>query len=209
MRVANWGRFSTISALAFILSALSAAVPLPAIFRTTPLATQEVVLALDAEHTQVHWTVDSTLHEVHGTFALKSGSMHFDPVSGKAGGEIIVLARSGQSGNNSRDQRMHREILETAKYPEVHFQPNQIEGKVARSGNSDVKLRGVISVHGSSHEISVPVHVALTGDHWTGTAKFEIPYVEWGIKDPSKWMLKVKPVVAVELEMMGSAKNAE
>jgi len=35
-----------------------------------------------------------------------------------------------------------------------------------------------------------------------------VPYIQWGIKDPSNWLLKVKPVVSVELEMTGSAKGA-
>jgi polyisoprenoid-binding protein YceI len=143
---------------------------------------------------------------VHGTFAVKSGTIHFDPETGKAGGEVIVLAKSGDSGNSSRDQRMHKEILETAKFPDAVFRPVQVEGKVARAGNSDVKLRGVISLHGAEHEIIVPVHAELESDRWEGTARFDVPYVQWGIKDPSNWLLKVKPVVNVELQMTGSAK---
>jgi polyisoprenoid-binding protein YceI len=101
---------------------------------------------------------------------------------------------------------MHKEILETAKFPDAVFRPVQIEGKVARAGNSEVKLRGVISLHGAEHEIIVPVHAELESDRWKGTAKFDVPYVQWGIKDPSNWLLKVKPIVNVELEMTGSAK---
>lgn len=179
----------------------------PSKFQSTEVASREIVLTVDPERSQVRWTVDSALHEVHGTFVLKSGMVHVDPGTGKAGGEITVLAKSGQSGNNSRDQRMHREILETEKYPEATFRPEHVDGKVLTPGNSDVKLMGMISLHGSDHEITVPVHVNLTGDHWTGTTKFEIPYVQWGFKDPSKWMLKVKPVVNVELDMAGSTKN--
>jgi hypothetical protein len=52
--------------------------------------------------------------------------LSFDRDSGKAGGEIVVNARSGESGNESRDARMHKEILETAKYPEVLFRPAQV-----------------------------------------------------------------------------------
>jgi polyisoprenoid-binding protein YceI len=187
---------------------LAAAAPLPPA-ATNQVAASEILLTLDPAQSKVHWTVDSTLHVVHGTFALKSGTVHFDPETGKAGGEIVVYASSGESGNDSRDKRLHKEILETAKYPEVVFRPTQVEGKVAQSGASDVKLSGVFSIHGADHDLTALVHAELMGDHWQGTSKFEVPYVKWGIKDPSNFLLRVKPVVNVELEMSGEIKVAK
>jgi len=177
--------------IALFLSAAAAPPPRQA----TGAASSEIVLTLDPAQSKVHFTVDSTLHLVHGTFALKSGAMHFDPETGKADGEIVVYATSGDSGNGSRDARMHKEILETAKYPDVIFRPTQVEGKVDPSGASDSKLHGVFSIHDANHELIALIHAELTGDHWKGTSKFEVPYVKWGIKDPSNFLLKVKPVV--------------
>jgi polyisoprenoid-binding protein YceI len=181
---------------------LSAAAPLPQL-PAPPAPVSEIVLTLDPAQSTVQWTLDSSLHTVHGTFALKSGTVHFDPETGKAGGEIVVFATSGESGNSSRDARMHKEILETPRYPEVIFRPIQVEGKVGQAGASDVKLKGVFSVHGADHDLTALVHAELAGDRWTGTSKFEVPYVKWGIKNPSNFLFKVKPVVRVELEMSG------
>jgi len=209
MRVSSGKSFVvSLGAIAGIAIFLSATAAPPKANQSEQESAQEIVLMLDPSQTKVQWTVDSTMHTVHGTFAVKSGTVHFDPETGKAGGEVIVLATSGDSGNSSRDQRMHKEILETAKFPDAVFRPVQIEGKVVRSGNSDVKLHGVISLHGGDHEIIVPVHAELASDRWKGTAKFDVPYIQWGIKDPSNWLLKVKPVVNVELEMTGVAKGA-
>jgi len=195
---------STVFGLALFL--LGAVPPQP---QATQRPASEIVLTLDPAQSTVHWAVDSTLHTVHGTFALKSGSVHFDPESGKAGGEIVVLASSGESGNGSRDARMHKEILESAKYPEVVFRPTRVEGKVGQSGASDVKLGGVFSIHGADHDLTAVVHAELTGDRWRGTSKFDVPYVKWGIKDASNFLLKVKPVVNVELEMSGRVTAAK
>jgi polyisoprenoid-binding protein YceI len=198
-------RTVSIAALAFCVALIpSAAAPQQ---QAAPAATSELVLTIDPSQSKVHWMVDSTLHTVHGTFALKSGTLHFNPQTGKAGGEIIVYAPSGESGNGSRDKRMHKEILETEKYPEVVFRPQQVEGSVPRSGASDVKLSGVFSIHGADHPLTAEVHANLSGDHWTGTGKFQVPYITWGIKDPSNFLLKVKPVVDVELELSGALKN--
>jgi polyisoprenoid-binding protein YceI len=169
----------------------------------------ELALTLDPAKSTVHWTVDSTLHTVHGTFTVKNGSLHFDRTTGAASGEIDVSTASGESGSGSRDGRMHREILETAKYPDALFHPKQVDGKVTTSGTSDVKLRGILSIHGSDHDITTQVHIEITGSRWTGTSQFEIPYVQWGIKDPSNFLLKVKPVVNVEVEMTGTVESAK
>jgi polyisoprenoid-binding protein YceI len=169
----------------------------------------EIVLTVDPAQSTVHWTVDSTIHTVHGTFALKTGTVRFDPQTGNAAGEVVVLAPTGVSGNGSRDKRMHKEILETAKYPEVVFRPTRVEGKVAEQGTSDIKLAGVFSIHGTDHDLTALVHATLTTDHWHGTCTFQVPYVKWGIKDPSNFLLRVKPVVNVELELAGEVNPAK
>jgi polyisoprenoid-binding protein YceI len=192
--------------LALFLSA--AAAPPRMQTAAAPASTAETILAVDPAQSTVHWTVDSSLHTVHGTFNIKSGRVHFDPATGKAGGEVVVFATSGDSGSDKRDTRMHKEILESAKYPEVVFRPSQVEGKVSPSGACDVKLHGTFSIHGAEHELVAPVHAELAKDHWKGTATFEVPYVEWGIKDPSNFLLKVKKVVNVEIDMSGAVQVA-
>ena len=194
----------TVEALAVLGAALFLAAAAPSLqSQATPAPTSEIILTLDPAQSKVHWTVESTLHTVHGTFAVKSGTVHFDPETGKAGGEIAVFAASGESGNGSRDARMHKEILETAKYPDVVFRPTQVEGKVGQSGASDVKISGVFSIHGGDHDLTALVHAELMGDRWRGTSRFEVPYVKWRIKNPSNFLLRVKPVVNVDLEMSG------
>ena len=173
------------------------------------IAAPGIELTLDPAQSAVHYTVDSTLHTVHGTFALTRGTVQFDPETDKASGEIVVSTASGDSGDRSRDTRMHKEILESAKYPEVIFRPTQIEGHVARSGGSDVKLHGIFSIHGSDHELVATVHVELSPDRWKGTCTFDVPYIAWGIKNPSNFLLKVKPVVNVEMETAGSVQTVK
>jgi polyisoprenoid-binding protein YceI len=167
-----------------------------------------VTLNLDVAQSKLHWTLDSTLHTVHGTFNLKRGVVKFDSATGGASGEIVVYATSGDSGNDSRDKKMHDEILESARYPEVIFRPTKIEGKVALPGTSDVQLQGKFLLHGSEHDLTVPVHAELTGDHWKGTAKFSVPYIQWGLKSPNTFLLKAAPVVDIELELSGTLQKA-
>ena len=86
--------------LAVLLSASAAHRP-----PQTPTAADaaEIVLSVDPAQSSVHFTVGSSLHTVNGTFAVKRGTLRLDPATGKANGEIVVDAISGQSGNDSRD----------------------------------------------------------------------------------------------------------
>src|SRR3989442_15736434 len=81
----------------------------------------DVVFAVDIAQSKVTWSLGTTFHTVHGSFALKKGTLRLDPATGKASGEIIVDAASGKSGNDSREKKMNKEVLESGLYPEVVF----------------------------------------------------------------------------------------
>ena len=95
---------------------------------------QKVTLNFVPSETNVGFTLGDVLHTVHGLFSLKSGQIHFDPVSNAISGRIVVDAASGDSGSVARDRKMNKEILESASYSEVSFQPDRVEGKVLRPG---------------------------------------------------------------------------
>ena len=84
------------------------------------------------------------------------------------------------------------------------FRPDRVDGKVPVGGAVSVQMHGVISLHGSEHEVTVPVTGEISGEKWRGTGAFKIPYVEWGLKSPSNFFLKADPVVDVELELVGT-----
>lgn len=156
-----------------------------------PAPATGIVLELDPAQSTVRWTLGTTLHTVHGTFVLKKGSVQLDPTTGKASGEIVVDATSGNSGNDSRDKKMHKEVLESGRHTEIIFRPDRFEGKLAQQGPSTVQVHGIFVLHGSEHEMTVSAQGELAGDHWTGRAKFGIPFVDWGLKNPSNFFLKV------------------
>jgi polyisoprenoid-binding protein YceI len=212
MRVSGWKSATSSLAILFCAAMLLSAAPAPPrpqSAQTAQSATHEIALAFDPAQSKIHFNVDSTLHMVHGSFALKSGSLQFDPQTGKASGAIVVNAVSGETGNTSRDQRLHKEILETWKFADAAFRPSQIDGQASLTSPSDFKVKGIITLHGTDHELIADVHSEFNGDHWKGTAKFDVPYTKWGIKDPSNFLLKVKPVVNVELELVGTKSNAQ
>jgi polyisoprenoid-binding protein YceI len=162
-----------------------------------------LVFELDPAQSTVHWTLGSSIHTVHGTFALKRGSLQIDPATGKASGEIVADAASGKSSNDSRDRKMHKEVLESGRFTEIIFRPDNITGKLDPQGESTLQMHGLFRLHGSEHELTVPVKANVVGDHWTGSAKFSVPFIDWGLKNPSNWLLKVEHSVTIDLELKG------
>jgi polyisoprenoid-binding protein YceI len=164
-------------------------------------------LQFDPEKTTAPITLSATLHTVHGKFLLQHGEIKFDPGSGKISGEIVFDATSGKTGNEGRDRKMHKDVLESAKFPQITFRPDRVEGKVAESGPSSAQVHGIFSFHGTDHELTIPVEVRLEGGHWTASAQFSIPYEKWGLKNPSTMFLHVGD--SVEVEFHGEGKVSE
>ncbi|HLK67193.1 MAG TPA: YceI family protein [Bryobacteraceae bacterium] len=160
---------------------------------------QETALEIDPEHTKVEFTLGDVLHTVHGSFSFTRGNVRFDNASGKASGELIVDATSGASGSQGRDHRMHSNILESALFHDIVFRPDHIEGKVAPQGTSHVQIHGIFAIHGTEHEIIMPVDVEAADGQYTATAHFFLPYVKWGMKNPSTLMLRVSDKVELTI----------
>lgn len=157
---------------------------------------QETVVNLDPAQTKIEFSVDSTLHTVHGTFKLKSGTIHFDPATGKASGSIVVDATSGDSDSTGRDKKMHQEVLESSKFPEITFAPSRVQGAIRKDGTSNVEVSGVFRLHGQDHDLTLKISVVPgSAGRMQVTTDFEVPFIEWGLKDPSNFILHVNKIV--------------
>lgn len=183
---------------------LIAAAALAAAQPTVAPASHELRLQLDPARSGAEITLAGNLHTVKGTFRLKQGAVHFDPATGKAGGEIAFDATSGKTGNSSRDNKMHKDVIESERYPEIVFRPDRADGAIAASGPSTLQVHGMFTIHGAEHEVTFPVEVAFAGSTWTAQASFQVPYARWGMKNPSKLFLRVDDVVQVHLHASGS-----
>jgi polyisoprenoid-binding protein YceI len=177
---------------------------LVALLGTATLASaQEADYQLDPAHSTVKFTLGDVLHTVRGTFKLKQGTLQVEE-GGKVSGEIVVDAVSGDSGSGMRDRKMHKEVLESSRYPEIAFRPDRIDGAIARSGKSSVMVHGMFNIHGTDREITVPAQVETSGEQWNATIHFAVPYQKWGMKNPSTLFLRVSDTVEIDVVAAGT-----
>lgn len=165
--------------------------------------TQQLLLQFTSGDCKIGFTLGDILHTVHGSFKLKRGEVGYDLATKLVSGALVIDATSGQSNNRVRDRKMHREILESERYPEIIFRPDRVDGKVAANGTSTLQVHGIFSLRGADHEFTMPVQLQVFPDHWTAESSFVIPYVKWGIKNPSTFFLRVSSEVEIEVHATG------
>jgi polyisoprenoid-binding protein YceI len=174
---------------------------------SAPAQTPRVAVHFDPAATEIRWTLDGNVHTTHGTFKLKGGLVTFDPATGVAEGELLVDLASGESGDKSRDARMQTGVLQSDKYPEALFHPTRIRGTLKAGATQTVAAEGNFTIHGADHALTLEIQVKVDGNQATATTHFTVPYVAWGMKDPSTFVLRVDKQVEVDVVAHGTVEG--
>jgi polyisoprenoid-binding protein YceI len=171
----------------------------------TPAAlSQHQTFVVNPDASEVKMTLKTTHEIVNGTFHVQSGSIEFDGSNPKMSGLVVVLAGSGKTGNDSRDKKMNKDILKVDQYTTVSFVPKTYTGIIAPSGNSTIQVSGVFTLLGNPHDLTIPMQIHIDGSKATAKAQFVVPYVQWGIKNPSFLIWKAENDVAIDLSLVGN-----
>jgi polyisoprenoid-binding protein YceI len=187
-------------------------VPFGLFFCASIARAQQTVVRLDPANTKIDFTLGATLHSVHGVFKLKSGEIQVNPQTGQASGSIVADATSGNSDNSSRDQNMHKNILESDKFPEISFSPalitaipgHTVEEALQGRGTSQLRANGIFRLHGQTHDMTMDLTVDNDGNgHLQMTTAFPVPYILWGLKSPNTFILHVDNSVNLEIHSEG------
>ena len=168
---------------------------------------QHQTFAVNPDASEVKMTLNTTHEVVNGTFHIRSGSIEFDRSNPKMSGSVAVLAGSGKTGNDSRDKKMNKDILKVDQYTTVSFAPKTYTGTIAPSGDSTIQVSGVFILLGNPHDLTIPMQIHMDGSKATARAQFVVPYVQWGLKNPSFMFWKAENDVAIDLNLVGEVSN--
>lgn len=179
---------------------------LAAILAPVALA-QHQTFAVDSDASEIKIKLNTTHEVVNGTFHLQSGSINFDRIASHISGIVIVAAGSGKTGNDSRDKKMNKDILKVDQFATVSFEPKTYTGTIAASGDSTIQVRGLLTLLGTPHDLTIPIQTHIDGSTAKARAQFVIPYVQWGLKNPSFLIWKAENDVAIDLNLVGQISN--
>jgi polyisoprenoid-binding protein YceI len=174
-----------------------------AVFLAPTALAQRQTFVVDPNASVVKMTLKTTHELVNGTFHLQSGSITFDPSTLTMSGSVTILAGSGTTGNSSRDKKMNHDILASGQHATISFQPRSYLGAIALSGDSALQVAGIFTLLGVPHGITIPMVVHIEGATATVRSDFVVPYVQWGVKNPSFFIWKADNDVAIDLFLTG------
>jgi hypothetical protein len=183
-----------------------AVVALALIFAPAVLA-QHQTFAVNPDASEIKMTLNTTHEVVNGTFHVQSGSINFDRTASHISGIVIVAAGSGKTGNDSRDKKMNRDLLKVDQFATVSFAPKTYNGTIAASGDSTIQVGGVFTLLGTAHDLTIPMQIHIDGSKATAKGQFIVPYVQWGLKNPSFMIWKADNDVAIDLNFVGQVSN--
>jgi len=173
-------------------------------FLCTPFAlAQHQTFNINADASSVAFALPSNHDTTNGTFHVEKGTVDFDRATPALSGLIVVSASTGNTGNASRDKKMLNDVLQVSKFADVTFAPTNYSGTLHSTGDSTLQVTGIFTLHGAPHTMTVPMQMHIEGNKLTAKTTFKVPYVEWGLKDPSWFVLKVAKEVEVNLTLVG------
>jgi polyisoprenoid-binding protein YceI len=174
----------------------------PVLFASFAQAQQQT-FTINPDSSNVGFTLGGSDHTTRGTFHIRNGSITFDRSSSKMSGSVVVEAGSGKTGNDKRDKKMGEQVLDAPHFGDITFTPASYQGRIASTGDSTIQVTGTFTLHGTPHPLTVPTQLHLDGANCTAKIRFIIPYVQWGLKDPSVFILRVAKEVDIDLNLTG------
>ena len=168
---------------------------------------QHQTFAVNPDSSEVRMKLNTTHEVVNGTFHVQSGAIDFDRSASRISGIVIVAAGSGKTGNDSRDKKMNKDILKAEQFASVSFSPKTYTGIITASGDSTIQVSGVFTLLGTAHDLTIPMQIHVDGSKATAKGEFVVPYVQWGLKNPSFLIWKAENDVAIDLNLVGKISN--
>jgi YceI-like domain len=178
-----------------------------AVILTPAALAQHQTFTVNPDASEVQMKLNTTHEVVNGTFHVQSGSINFDRTASHISGIVIVAAGSGKTGNDSRDKKMNKDILKVDQFAAVSFAPTTYSGTIVASGDSIIQVSGVFTLLGTAHDLTVPMQIHIDGSKATAKGQFVVPYVQWGLKNPSFLIWKAENNVGIDLNLVGQVTN--
>ncbi|WP_163999108.1 YceI family protein [Pyxidicoccus caerfyrddinensis] len=178
--------------LATLLLALPAAAQVPA-----------KMYSVKKDASSLSYKLIHKLHEVVGKAKPSVGMAVLKP-DGTLQVQVRANVKDFDSENSNRDAHM-QEVTEAAKFPLIEFKgkASGVTAPTSFPATVPVTLKGQLTFHGVTQDVSVPMKVTFTSDkEATAEGAFDISLESYKIERPSLLMVKVDDKLILEPKLV-------
>jgi polyisoprenoid-binding protein YceI len=146
---------------------------------------------IDAKATGLLWFLGHPHHvaakDFEGEVELTPETIQ--PVSLQIRVRTESLAETGEWFTEQQRQiitgTIHKEVLETAKYPEAVLKSTNVTVKKMGENQYEAKLEGDLTLHGVTRHLVIPAKVSVNGNTMQASGKFEFDRDDFNVKTHS------------------------
>jgi polyisoprenoid-binding protein YceI len=154
---------------------------------------------IDPDRAEAGFDLKATMHTVHGTTHRVGGEVRCVPEDGGAltfSGVIEVDAASLDTDNDKRDAKMHGTTLEVARFPKITLEPDRFTPATppGSGGTLAGRLTGALTIRGTTHPTTIDATITVSPDGIDVEGKFDVAWAEFGIPDPSFFVVRIDKV---------------
>ena len=124
-------------------------------------ATWAETYVVDRSHSSVDFSIRHLVGRTKGRFGEFSGTISYDAAKPEASSFAgIIQVKSIDTGNERRDRHLRNaDFFEAETYPAITFESTE----VTSTGESTLGVKGKLTMHGTTREVTLPVEILGTG----------------------------------------------
>src|SRR5262245_1770253 len=161
---------------------------------------------------QVQFVSEAPLERITGTSSGASGLLLVDPAQpAEARGEVSIQVASIRTNIDLRDEHLRSDAwLDAGRYPRILFTLTGVTmgGELVPNGVGEPSVRGTLSVHGVTRDVSTKARVRYVPASAPGErdvlriqASFVVHLKDHAVSIPSIVALKVSPDITVNVDI--------
>jgi hypothetical protein len=163
-------------------------------------------ITLTAEKTQLTFELGAVFHTVHGKGLIDDAVLTYSADTGELIGSIGLAAAGVTTENQRRDHKMHQQVLKSAEHPRIALILRRADGDLNTTTGGALQIEADLELLGEPHPLSFPVEITILDPEsgsFRASGAFSVPYVAWGLEDPSSVFLRVDQEVQVTFSTGG------
>ncbi len=179
-------------------------------FALTAEATLAETYVVDASHSSVDFSIRHLVGRTKGRFGDFSGTIGYDAAKPEASSfSGVIQVKSIDTGNERRDGHLQSaDFFDAGTYPTITFESKE----VISTDENTLGLKGKLTMHGTTKEVTLPVEILGTGTNPRGgkaqiglETNFSILCSDYGVNSWSRFSAVLGDEVKIQVLIEANA----